>query len=459
MINIIGDKKIIVSLLIIALALFLIYFALPPIIGDDSGYYLSIIKEIHNGNCYFTEIAVPYNPLSLFIVSLPHLFLDSVDFRIYLFINILFIIASSVVLYKILNQFCDDKKLKIIFSLLFITINLSLDSGHIMLEPISVFFQILSLYLYFYYRNKNSTLGFLGIGFFIGLSFLAKQYGLFILIPIGIDLIIQKKHFFKKSILIGIGLLFPIIILYSFYIDQVSLNDFITYILGKGGQFDIGSGTGIDYKFRFKPFLRFIYSNSYILLIPIFIILYSKKIKQQDIFILLLPISSFSVLFFGLHTHYFQFLVPYCIIVFVYLLSFNTVKKWQTLLLLLIIGSTLRLGYLSGRNFKHYKNDLNIQKTDLATIQSKIPEQAEVYLSGPSPALYYLANFKSIKLDKISFTFPGYFYPKTIVENMNKGAYLMVNEKESNSYEIFSPLFEKSEVILNGQKYIIYYKK
>ncbi|WP_306352884.1 ArnT family glycosyltransferase [Flavobacterium sp. '19STA2R22 D10 B1'] len=449
-----------IILLSITIVAFLVNFTLYPFVGYDSGYYLSIIREVYHGKVYFTDIAIPYNPLSILLIGIPQLFSEHPDFRFHLLVNIITIIASAGIFYKILGYYNKDWRLKTIFSLLYVAISLTLDGNHLMLEPLSIFFQLLGLLFYLQYRNTARFQNLWITGFCIGLSFLAKQYGLFILLPIGVDILLRKKHILKETFSIGITLLLPILLLWIYYITKgVSLSEFIHYILGKGVHFDVGVGTGVDQKLSFSTFKHTIYRNPYILLVPILFFFNYKKITKENYFIILLPIASFSVLLLAAYDHYFQYIIPYYLLLFVYAISIIDKKKWNLIILLILIFTTIRIMSMGYKQFRNNEIEFNTQKKEVQIIKALVPEQSEVYLDGVSPALYYLCDFKSIQLKKIGFTFPGYFYPETIINNMNSGAYLIVSEEHQSQYDVFLQQAIKTPLTLNDKKFFIYKKQ
>lgn len=432
-----------------------------PLVGPDSSYYLSITREFYNGKIYFVDIATAYNPLAVIILGLPFLFFDHPDPRLSLMINMLVIWASSYLIYSILQKINNNKKENLFYAIFFVLGSLLLDGKHIMLEPISVFFQLLGLLFYLMYKDseKHNYLIFVGVS--VALSFLSKQYGLFILAPIGIDILIHKRTILKNSLLISIGFSLPIVLFYL-YLNKngVSISEFINYILGKGLKLDKGNGTGINYSLTtyLTGFVLFIFYNLYLLIIPILIIKNRKKIKYMKwIFVSILPFSIL-VLFSASYPHYFQYVLPYAIITFAYLIYTSEIQivKYKEVALFI---STLIISAILLFNFNKRQEKIDLQKEYVKQISSIIPKKSKVYLDGASPALYYLCHFQSIKLNTIGFTFPGYFYPQTIVKNMEVNSYLVLTKEAYLSYKDLVSSFSKKEISFNNETYLIIKKE
>lgn len=54
----------------IALIISAVVFLVFPFVSYDSGYYLSMMREMYAGQLYFKEIASPYNPLAIVLMGL-----------------------------------------------------------------------------------------------------------------------------------------------------------------------------------------------------------------------------------------------------------------------------------------------------------------------------------------------------------------------------------------------------
>lgn len=430
-------------------------FLLNPYVSHDSGYYLATAREMYNGNIYFKDIAIPYNPLAILFFSIGYLFKPSVVFEIGLFINLCVIICNGYLVKKILSKFHSEHAFNTFLALSYILMCIVYDGNHLMLEPISVCFQLLALLAYLTLKKDNNLLHAFLTGLFISLSFLSKQYGLFILLPISIDLLLTKniKRIIKHHSFIALGLVIPIslfTVLYSVKY-QCHLNTIFSYLLGKGVNLDIGQGTGIGSKIRVTSILNSFLLTPFLLLIPFLFFKHKKQIKSV-LFYSLLFICSMSVFYFAAYEHYFQYMFPYAILLFGLLWANKTMQLKSWILNGLCIIGLVMISLKIGSTIKHQIRNYAYQAENTEKIASIIPKNSKVYLSGLSPAHYFLNGLKSVKLNKIGFSFPGYFYPKTIINNLDTDDYLIISEPYISDYERYFPMFKTSEIEIKGYK-------
>ena len=110
-------------------------------------------------------------------------------------------------------------------------------------------------------------------------------------------------------------------------------------------------------------------------------------------------------------------------------------------------------------SYSRKQNKIDLQEATLQQLSSVIPNKSEVYLDGISPAFYYLCDYKSIQLNTVGFTFPGYFYPKTIVQNMEKNSFLVVSKEAYLSYKSQVGSFSKKIITVNNQTFFVLKKE
>ncbi len=300
------------------------------------------------------------------------------------------------------------------------------------------------------------------MGIFISLAFLSKQYGLFIALPIGLHMLLKNRIKFKDISILIAGCIVPIGLLYIYFLYyDMYLLEFINHILGKGVQLDMGNGTGIGTSFFSYPldFVYIIIFNLYALLIPFLLLKYYRKLDNKRTLILVAAVTSLSVLIFANYWHYYQYIIPFWIILFVYLFEKIIKSKFKVLLALLFAVSLSFIGLYSVLSFSGKKYTIAIQEKTSTLLSKIIPIESEVYLDGLSPSYYYTCKLKSINLKKIGFTFPGYFYPKTIINNLNPGAYLIVSESKLQTYNNFISDCNAQKIETNNQVYYIIMKK
>lgn len=443
--------------IVIALLVFLsIHYLSYPLLGPDSGFYLANARDLYAGKVYFIDIAIAYNPLAIAVLGLPFLFSDSPDPRWSLLINMLFIWASAYILYRILRQIDRAGKENAFYALFFVAGCLLLDGSHLVLEPVSVFFQLAGLLCYLNHKasRKYSLLVFAGLAF--ALSFLAKQYGLFVLAPVGIDILLSRKSILKKIVLMAFGFLVPIGIFYAYLAGHgASIGEFIKDILGIGLQLEMGTGTGINYSLvtYLIGFGIFLMYNLYVLFIPYLLIKSGKPLKIKEALPLAILPFSLLVLVSASYAHYFLYVLPYALMAFVYLKHVSGFKSG--LMQAPFLASLLLMLCVSVISFGRKQEKIDFQEEAIRKLSSEIPEGSKVYLDGVSPAFYYLCGFGSVRLDRFGYTFPGYFYPKTIVSAMDKNAYLVVSAGAFPSYRKLVETFQTKQITIGGQTFLI----
>ena len=100
------------------------------------------------------------------------------------------------------------------------------------------------------------------------------------------------------------------------------------------------------------------------------------------------------------------------------------------------------------------------QQEDIIVVNQVLKKNTDVYLSGLSPIYYYLSDLNSINLSKIGFAFPGYFSSETIINNMNKNSYLVLDEKYHDDYlPKYELELEKVNEIKTSRGYYQVFKK
>ncbi|OZV70035.1 ArnT family glycosyltransferase [Winogradskyella aurantia] len=436
----------------IALVTSAVVFLVFPFVSYDSGYYLSMMREMHAGQLYFKEIASPYNPMAIVLMGLSFFFSTTYSFEISLFINLSAIASSSFVLYHIMGLINKNKALNLFLSLSFIALCFIYDGNHLVLEPFSVLFQLMALYFYLKFKTTHNKVLIFITGLCIACSFLSKQYGLFILLPVGLDLLWQQrgKQLFKSILFLTLGVLLPIALMYIYYVSfGIEFIEFLEFILGQGVKLDSGSGTGLNATFKFRHLLNAFLYIPIVFLLPI--LLFKTKKNKDLFFYSLLVICSLSPFLFGAYDHYYQYIFAYILLLLVHGLTYSSIEVPKTLFLVVLILGVVKISFKLVSEMKHQIEDSNIQQNNKRILKDIIPQKSTVYLSGVSPAFYFLGDYKSINLNRIGFSFPGYFYPKTIVNNLKSGYYLIITDAYLDDYKNYFQLFEIEHYSLVGE--------
>lgn len=434
------------------------YYLTYPYYGNDTGYYLSIVRELDEGNIYFKDIATSYNPLAIFVIGIPYFLFGLTKIHAPLIVNYIAISLSAFFLYKILRHLKLTRTWSLILVLLFILHMLLFDGGHIILEPITIMFQLISMKLYLQFRNSEKIKHLFFSGLFLGLAFLSKQYALFLLLPVFFDSFFIRKHI-KHLTFFVVAITLPVLFLGIYYLSiGTPLKTFFKYVLGLGVNYDEGLGSGQDYKFTFYRVKSILKLNGYLFIIPLLLLTMSKKYYKESIFFILMGLSALSVFYFAAYRHYYQFLVPFFIILFGFILSRSDLNKKRLFISVLFLILAIYPYSQVGRNCRKQKALSVRQQEDISVVKKVLKSNSEVYLSGPSPMYYYVAELESINLSEIGFTFPGFFSPERIVSNMQPGAYIVLGDDYLEDYipRFSGQLSKVEELTTSGGTFSVY---
>ena len=164
---------------------------------------------------------------------------------------------------------------------------------------------------------------------------------------------------------------------------------------------------------------------------------------------------SFLVLISASYVHYFQYVLPFSILLFAYILPFikPPLVKWIKGSFLFSVAFILVVSLIS---FSSKKEKFDQQQREKKLLLAAVPAQSNVFLDGISPAYYFLCDYNSIKLNKIGYTFPGYFYTNTLTDNLDIGSYIIITPEMVPVYEnINNGDFSQKEIQIEGKKYTV----
>ena len=460
MINIWPNIKLYSGILLVFIGLIIYRMFNYTNVSYDCGYYLSVARDMYHGNTFFTDIAVSYNPLGILMIGLPYLFTENTTYTMHVFVNLMVIILGSTLLFLILRRLKTSKQTAFFFSVLYVALTLNYDGIIIMLEPYSVLFQLFAIYFFLNILEEKKVLSSLFLsGLCISLAFLCKQFGLFLLLPTGVYLLLKQTALIKRIIMLTLGVVTPLLVLFAFYASKgIDLVQYVNFILGKGVALDFGNGTGLIDSINTTGIVNFIIATIFMVLIP-FYLRKSKLQESEKLFFILLPVSALSVFIFADYNHYFQYLTPYIIILFVVALNTSEQKLKPIIQQVAFIISVGMILFLSLKTNKLQKRNSRYLLKGLAIIEQEVPKGSTVFLSRVSPAFYYLLDYNSISLDKIGYTFPEYYKPETILNTLSEGDYLVLTQDYYEKYKTFGDQFKQKKIHFRDQDIYIFVKK
>lgn len=429
-----------INLIIVIFIILVTYQVLRyPIVTSDSGYYLAIARDFYHGKSYFTDLKTPYTPLAILFYGLPFLFVEKTTYLEHQILAILINFLNCYLFYRIIRRISDDRSINIFYSLFFLVTVYYLNGTNILLEPFVLCFQFIAILLYLKNRDNEKSNSLIFCGIAVGFSFLSKQYGLFILLPLFLDMI-MRRNFFKKSLYVCAGILLPLSFMAIYMaICGENISQIILNLLGKGAYFDIGNGTGVNYNVKdlvlsLKNYILICLPS--LLLIILILLMVKKRLGfSTSLFYLSLFPASFSILLFAYYDHYYIFIVPFTLIPLLFLLNKLNYNKLKTLSVVLLACSLL----IIFKNTYYFKNKTieihNQQKEFAQKLNSYIPEKSAVYFDGVSSRYYYMCNYETFDYQKLSYSFYPLFTKQTIMDAFNKkNDYLIINKSNENNY-------------------------
>lgn len=445
--------------------IFITFFVLKySIVPADSGYYLAISRDFYGGKAFFTEIKTSYTPLAIVLYGLPFLWSEKTTYFDHQIIAIFIDFFCAFIFYRISCKISSEKYLNVFYSLFFLLLIYFLDATEIILEPVSVLFQLIAVLFYIKNRKNEKYRNLIFCGVAVALSFLSKQYGLFILIPLFIDLLFQKG-FIKKIGGILMGFLFPLLFV-SFYLlmNGENFKGIFLNLVGKGAYLDIGNGTGAEYHVAdllasFKKYIL-ICLPAILLLILMLIALIQKKMTVENWFYLLMLPCSSLVLIFAYYSHYYIYIVAFTLLPLVYFLNLVDHKFFKIVGIFLVLVSSSRIL----RDFYSFRNkriQLHSEQLEVAKkLNNIVPKKSAVYFDGFSSSYLYLCDFESIDDQKLSYSFYPLFKKQTIINALDQSnEYLIINEASAKYYLELKNTCDREELALKKDTILIYKKQ
>lgn len=255
--------------------------------------------------------------------------------QVYMFFTMGLLVIQNVLFFALFRQLTDDNRLSVRYTLYFVAFFIALsDSNWLYLWD---FLDIIVFTLFIYgilaYKNNWYFL------FVFGIAILNKESGLFIALWLILDALIEKRDtnsfYFAmklrdlKRLFLGIALLVGGI----FFVEWIRDALFIKSAAGGGVKF-----TGIEYgkyvHFKFLINLKvFVYNltnlnfllnflvNIFILALPLFVIIQSKKAEETIFKIIILFLAIYStIMLFGVlnETRVYNILIPFIIFLSAY---------------------------------------------------------------------------------------------------------------------------------------------
>lgn len=424
-------------------------------LGQDAGYYLKIAYDLSNGLSYYTSFNSVYTPLGIYLYSIPFYCNQSAGLLIFQ-IGIGVLYSVNALLFFILSKWINPHtKLRVFFTLLMLIMQFKLQGLHILLEPIVLFFLLLSIILLFKAKEKVEL--YMVSGLCVFLAFFTKQYGVFVVPSMLFYIVLSsenKKEFFKKSTFFLLGLSLPFLVLYAYYYNSFSIGELLGKLLGKTTKespFIVTApnytAEGLVYKLK-----RVTYMFPYVGLL---VLLFFKRTKNYW-FLVVLFLCSLTQLYFAYYYHYFQLIIPFLILLLL-AIDVKIMRKATVVVLAITTVFTVSSFLEVAKKERKQKAKATHQQEIAAELEKCLPKGEAVYLHGVSPAFYFKSKYNSPNTKSIGYVFPN-GVPVTVFEAfLKKGQYMYVKQKDitvaiEEAYNIVCVLQIRKEQICLIQK-------
>ncbi len=418
-----------------------------PMIGPDTGFYLKTSLEFSRGTSILEELVTLYNPLAFLQISMIFSIVDKPSIELIYVFNYAYY-TINLYLYYLLCEKIGLKGQSLIASLItMFSSTVLLDGLHVMLEPFLLVHILVATLLIVTYNSYKKLILLLLSGFFVALAFFVKQYAILYLISILVYFLILRKSYskgFREAIVFTMGFLitFAIVVTVTSLTTQLNIIESVERYLGISAIRVIAAPTGAEYKATdiLGTILYLSVRFTYLVLFPIIIVRFWKKIIEDENLLLLIIITlGFTAqLFFANHDHYVQLLMPFAII-FIFLSRKYFWQENQLISIILAVSFTLfavygvmRAGVLTER-----RNGMVIEQQFVsAKLATLVPKGSQVFLEGISPAYYYIMDYNSLDKSRLGYTFSNTVDFGKVLEVTEPGDFLILSEKTSLALEL-----------------------
>lgn len=437
-----------------ALLLFGVFSALIPIIGSllksgiesDSAYYICIAERVAEGYIPYKTIGLGYTPLYIYIMAVLQMLFTIPNglYWPYLLLHYLLEIGIAFSIYGIVTQLGSDKKISIFCAWLYLMMSHWLQGNAVLLEAPSVFFGMLSIYMVLHFKGR-SLWNELWIGAFAAGSFLCKQYGLgFLVLDLYVIIAINKQGW-RHCLTFILGYILPIVFCLLYFGNSLLLGIFNGYGTSSASE----AGMDVSIVSKIHSIIENLWYFCYMVCPIVVLIVFSlyQACKQGRIWTLMLGILGilgFSLEFYfsGGQLHYYQYHVPFAILIISELLCIRDVKFLQCCKYVLL-GWVLLVTFYKTYNNRVYKqylkgNQRAVQSAKTETIKEYISVGDKVWIvHGGEYYLYFTLDNLPPNIETIGYSFGPLGLNEEKAFTQAKNADWIIRYSEDYPYESF----------------------
>ena len=371
-------------------------------IGQDSGYYLCMAERIADGYIPYRDLRLLYPPLWFYIEAF-YKFVFHIPNGVYwpyLILLYAFQISNAYLLYRLVSLTNVKKHYAILAAWCYLLMSHWLDGNDVLIEIPSITFCLLSSVLIFKYKERNYW-HFLWIGSISACSFLVKQYGLGTIVLCLYIMIFLSKCNKQQIFTYILGYILPIAICLliwgNLFLNNVILN-------GYGTQTAIEAGLELSIASKLSSIFGnlnyFCYMVCPIVYVGwIYVVKAYKQNRLPYLIFIYCGILGFSLIFYftGWQLHYYQYLLPFSILLMVELMHLTEKSKWKYFIFIMV-GWIIMVSFYKTYNNRVYKQYIKgIQKERQEQLSQDIMQYVRtdetIYIvHGSLTPIYFLTN-------------------------------------------------------------------
>lgn len=395
-----------------------------PIIGSilksgvdsDSAYYVCIGERIVDGYMPYADLGfLGYTPLWFYIeAAFKVLFhIPSGLYWPYLMLFYLFLIGGAYFLYRLIRRLDISQNIALFAAWLYLLASHWMQGNAVLLEVPSITFCLLSCWLVLEFKDKSYWY-YVWIGSLATCSFLVKQFGLgTFALCLYLMLFISKSNW-RQFVSFIAGYIMPILLCLLVWGDAF-INDVL--LNGYGNQSAIEAGYDVSWNHKLSSIFESLNYFGYIVC-PIvyvgclFVPISYRKNRIWHLIFVYCGILGYSLIFYFTRgqLHYYQYLLPFAVILIAELLYLAKESRWRYLIYAFVAWTVLLSVYKTYHN-KVYKQYLKgtervKQQTNARDVAEYIGDGETLFVvHGGLFYIYSCTNMLPPNLSTIGYSF------------------------------------------------------